>query len=170
VPILFSILEDFIPSTVDIFYAQALNKRLGTEGLNVKQIAGEAGRRNLTVEDLMALVEVEGWQYKGLEPRDGSSYVCSAYVAAAYQAAGLFAPGHINGPEFTPRDVYTLDIFDTNFIRPEVCVKADPNEPYCQILGKYRMTHPGYSSIKLYDHMAEHCPSVAPDYFRPDGC
>lgn len=169
-PILFSILEDFIPDTVDIFFSQALNKRLGTEGLNVKQIAGEAGRRNLTVEDLMAEIEVEGWVYKGLQPRDGVSYVCSAYVAAAYQAAGMFAPGVINGPEFTPRDIYTMDIFDKNFVRPEVCVKADPDQPYCQILGKYRMTHPGYSSVKLYDHMAERCPSIAPDYVRLDGC
>lgn len=169
-PILFSILEDFIPDTVDIFFAQALNKRLGTDGLNVKQIAGEAARRNLTVEDLMAEIEVEGWVYKGLQPRDGVSYVCSAYVAAAYQAAGMFVPGVINGPEFTPRDIYTMDIFDKNFVRPEVCVKADPDQPYCQILGKYRMTHPGYSSVKLYDHMAERCPSIAPDYVRPDGC
>jgi len=146
-----------------------LNKRLGTEGLNLKQIAGEAGRRNLTVEDLMAMVEEEGWVYSGIEPRDGVSYVCSAYVAAAYQAAGLF-PGKINGPEFTPRDVYTLDIFDKNYTRPAVCQNADPDQPYCQILGKYRMIHPGYSTIKPYGSMAEHCPSVAPDYIRPDGC
>ena len=49
-PILFSVLEDFIPSTVDIFYAQALNKRLGTTGLNVKQLAGYAAKQNQTLE------------------------------------------------------------------------------------------------------------------------
>jgi len=79
-------------------------------------------------------------------------------------------PGKINGPEFTPRDIYTLDIFDKNYQKPEACVKADPDQPYCQILGKYRMTHPGFSSVKPYSNMAEHCPSVAPQYPRPDGC
>lgn len=118
----------------------------------------------------MAIVEVEGWEYKGLTPRDGKSYVCSAYVAAVYQAAGIFDSGKINGPEFTPRDIYTLDIFDKNFSRPAVCQQADPNQPYCQILGKYRMTHPGYSTVKPYAHMNENCPSVAPNYVRPDGC
>lgn len=169
-PILFSILEDFIPNVTDIFITQALNKRLGTEGLTIKQVAGEAGRRNLTVEDLMAMVEVEGWEYKGIEPRDGRSYVCSAYVAAAYQAAGLFAPGVINGPEFTPRDVYSMDIFDKNFTRPAVCVQNDPNQAHCQLMGKYRMTFPDYSSVSLYTHMAEHCPTQAPNYARLDGC
>jgi len=36
------------------------------------------------MEDLLAIVEEEGWIYHGIEPRDGISYVCSAYVAAAY--------------------------------------------------------------------------------------
>lgn len=169
-PILFSVLEDFIPDTVNIFYAQALNKRLGTEGLNVKELAGYAAKQNLTLEQVMAQVEVEGWVYSGIQPRDGVSYVCSAYVAAAYQAAGIFGSGKINGPEFTPRDIYTLDIFDKNYTKPEACAKADPDQPYCQILGKYRMVHPGYSSVKPYAHMAEHCPSIAPTYDRPDGC
>jgi hypothetical protein len=126
-PILFSVLEDFIPDTVNIFYAQALNKRLGTEGLNVKELAGYAAKQNLTLEQVMAQVEVEGWVYSGIQPRDGVSYVCSAYVAAAYQAAGIFGSGKINGPEFTPRDIYTLDIFDKNYTKPEACAKADPD-------------------------------------------
>jgi hypothetical protein len=94
-PILFSVLEDFIPSTVDIFYAQALNKRLGTSGLNVKQLAGYAAKQNQTLEQVMAQVEVEGWVYSGIQPRDGVSYVCSAYVAAAYQAARPETSPHV---------------------------------------------------------------------------
>jgi hypothetical protein len=169
VTILLSMIEDFSPNTTDIFITQALNKRLGTEGLNIKQVAAEAARRNKTMEDLLAIVEEEGWVYHGIEPRDGISYVCSAYVAAAYQAAGIF-DGHINGPEFTPRDVYTLGIFEKNYAKPAPCQAADADQPYCQILGKYKMIHPGYSSIKPYANMAEKCPSLAPDYIRPDGC
>ena len=116
----------------------------------------------------MAMVEVDGWQYTGLLPRDGTSYVCSSYVAAAYQAAGLLHD--INGQEFTPRDVYSLDIYDKNFTRPAVCQSADPDQPYCQILGKYRISFPDYSTVTPYSHMAEHCPSVNPEYVRLPGC
>ncbi|CDW81161.1 UNKNOWN [Stylonychia lemnae] len=168
VPVVFSVLEKFTPSTVDIFFNQALNHRLNTTGLNIEGIAAEAAQRNLTVEQLMAQVEVEGWNYTGLQ-NDGRAYVCSAYVAALYQAAGLF-PGKINGPEFTPRDVYTLNVYDLNYNRPDACVKADPTLPYCQLLGKYRMTLPGYSTISPYAHMSEKCPTIAPDFVRPDKC
>jgi hypothetical protein len=77
----------------------------------------------------MAIVEVEGWLYEGMKPKDGRSFVCSSFVASLYQAAGLLK--NINGPEFTPRDVYTLNIFDANHTRPEACIAADPNIPYC---------------------------------------
>ena len=36
IPIVFSILEDFLPNVTDIFIGQALNKRLGTKGLTMK--------------------------------------------------------------------------------------------------------------------------------------
>lgn len=169
IPIVFSILEDFTPSTVDIFLNQALNKRLNTTGLNLKQIASEAASRNLTVEQLMSMVEVEGWEYTGLE-NDGRAYVCSAYVAAVYRAAGLFGNYTIYGPEFTPKDVYTMNFFDKNFTRPAACVQADPDQEFCQILGKYRMTFPGYSTIEPYEHMNEHCPTIAPEFVRPANC
>lgn len=170
VPVVFSVLEHMSPSTVDIFFNQALNHRLNTTGLNIEGIAAEGAKRNLTIDQLMAMVEVEGWEYTGLQ-NDGRAYVCSAYVAGAYQAAGLFGKGNrVNGPEFTPKDVYTLKVFDLNFKRPDACVQADPNLPYCQITGKYRMILPGYSTIEPYNHMAEDCPTIAPDYFRPANC
>jgi hypothetical protein len=166
-PIVFSILEDIIPDTIDVFYSQALNKRLGTKGLTVKQIAAEAAKRDKSIEDLMAEVEVEGWEYEGLE-NDGRAYVCSAFVAAVWQAGGLLH--NINGPEFGPKDVYQLNFFDLNFQKPEACAQADPDQPFCQFLGKYRMTYPCYSTLEPYEHMNDHCPSIAPEYVRPDGC
>lgn len=131
IPVVFSVLEEFKPDVVDVFFNQALNKRLNTTGLNIKGVTAEAAKRNLTVEEVMSQVEVEGWEYTGLE-NDGRAYVCSAYVAAVYQAAGLFGEDvQINGPEFTPRDVYTLNFFDLNFKRPDACAQADPNQPFC---------------------------------------
>ncbi len=32
------------------------------------------------------------------------------------------------------------------------------------------MELPGYSTIEPYAHMAERCPTMAPDFYRPDGC
>lgn len=169
-PLVFGIAETMMAPTIDIFLNQALNKRLNTTGLNLTELAVEASTRGMTIDDVMAMVEVEGWEYTGLQPRDGRAYVCSAYVAALYQAAGLFAPFHINGPEFTPKDVYSLNFFDKNFKKPAACAQADPDQPYCQILGKYRMKFPNWSTVEIYEHMAEHCPTAAPDYIRLDGC
>jgi len=169
-PIIFALLEKVAPATADIFYSQAINKRLGVESLKIEELAALAGERGLTLDDVMALPEEEGWEYHGIEPRDGRAYVCSAYVAAVYQAAGMFYPDIINGPEFTPKDVYTLDIFDLDYKRPAICEEVDPGQPFCQINGKYRMKFPGYTTIKPYNKMAEHCPTIAPTYERPDGC
>ena len=79
----------------------------------------------------MAMVEMDGWEYTGEKPRDGLSYVCSAYAAAFYKAAGLFDNMSIQATEFSPRDVYTLNFFDTTYQRPEACAAADPTLPYC---------------------------------------
>ena len=49
-------------------------------------------------------------------------------------------------------------------------IGADPDGGFCQLLGKYRMEFPGWSSIKAYAHQNDHCPSVAPDFVRPEGC
>ena len=87
-----------------------------------------------------------------------------------YKAAGILVEP-VNATEFTPRDNYMLDIFDTSFKRPQVCIDADPNLPYCQLIGDYRVNIGGdYSKITPYAHMNESCPSINPDYIRPDGC
>jgi len=170
VPILFSIIEDIKPHVTYIFLDQALNHRLGTTGLNISDLAATAAIRNMSLEDVMAIVEEEHWLYEGLYPGQYESYVCSAYVAGAYKAAGLLDNFQIVPQEQTPKDVYTMNVFDLNYERPAACVEADPDQAWCQLIGKYRMSYPGYSSLNLYDHYADHCPSIAPDYNRPDGC
>jgi hypothetical protein len=114
IPVLFSALEHIIPSTVDIFFAQALNKRLGTTGLKVPQLAAAAAEKNMSLEDVMAQVEQDGWTYSGLEPRDGESYVCSAFVARVWKAGGMFDNFTVNATEWSPKDVYIVKFFDEN--------------------------------------------------------
>lgn len=124
----------------------------------------------MSIENVMAMVEMDGWEYTSEKPRDGLSYVCSAYVAAFYKAAGLFGDFDIQATEQTPRDIYTYDFFDTTYALPEQCVAADPTLPYCQLLGKYSMTLPGYSSVVPYSNMNESCTVNWPDYTRDEGC
>ena len=87
--------------------------------------------RNMSFPELMAMVEKEGWVYN-----DGVSYVCSSFVVAIYERAGLFKGLHVEATEFTPKDVYTLRFFDSNYTKPKACQDADPELPYCQLMGK----------------------------------
>lgn len=89
-----------------------------------------AAKQNMDIQDVIAIPEKDGWVYHGL-PNDGRAYVCSAYSASVYKAAGMFNDFEMNATEFTPRDVYLMDFFDTEYERPPQCVKADPNLPYC---------------------------------------
>lgn len=169
-PIVLSMLNRIIPEKIQVLFLSAMNKRLGTEGLTFEQVAALAAERDMEVQDLMAQPEQDGWMYTGEEPRDGLSFVCSSYVSSFYKVAGLYDGHFINATEQTPRDLYMLDVFEKNFKRPQACVDADPNLSYCQMMGNYRIDLDGYSTIKPYDYMNEACPSVAPLYYRPEGC
>ena len=63
---------------------QALNKRLGTSGLNMSQIVLETLKKNTTVAELMTIPEQDSWIYS-----DGISLVCSCFVMAIYKHGGL---------------------------------------------------------------------------------
>ena len=95
----------------------------------------------MSVEEVMAIVEQDGWIYDGEEPRDGRSYVCSSFVAAVWKASGLL-DYDFNATELGPGDIYKLKIFESNPTLPEQCVAADPELPYCQLLGNYKFELP----------------------------
>lgn len=171
IPILFSVLEKVMPSQVDIFFSQAMNKRLGTTGLKIPEQAAYAASKNMTMEDVMAMPELDGWIYTGEKPRDGRSWVCSAYVAALWKAAGLFDPYHINSTEFSPKDVYIMKFFDDKRVMPNDCIAADPgNVGFCQLRGKYRMTFPEFNMYAPYEKMFDKCGAPWPEYKRKAGC
>jgi len=44
VPIVFSLFEQVAPSSADVFFDQAMNKRLNTVGLDISGIAAEAAK------------------------------------------------------------------------------------------------------------------------------
>lgn len=152
---------------------EAFNKRLGTKGLDLPSILLASEQKGIPFDELLAMPEDDEWIYS-----DGKSTSCVAFVLAMYKAAGLFGPFSdvVQVTEFTIRDAYMLKFFEDDTSRlPTWCDtgsnagSSDPL-PYCQLLGEYVMELPGYNTIEPYAHMNENCPSLAPDYLRPDLC
>lgn len=106
-------IERIDKNVTDTFFSEALNKHLKTEGLNITELAVEAGKRNMTISDAMAIVEEDGWKYNSMF-HDGEAMVCSSFVTAMWKAGGLFDVP-INAVEWGPKDVYQVDIFNKNY-------------------------------------------------------
>jgi len=117
VPIVLSMVENIIPGAIYNLFIEGLNKRLNSDCADLPCIANTAALSMMSIQDVMAIPEQDGWIYTGL-PNDGMAFVCSAYSASVYKAAGLFDNYTINATEFTPRDVYLMDFFDKEFVRP----------------------------------------------------
>ena len=165
VELVFSIVSYVAPEVSDKFLTEAVNIRLGTKGLTLQQAIAEGARQGKTFEEILAEPETEGRVYS-----DGYNYVCSAFVIAFWKHGGLFGDLEIEPNEFSPSNIYTLDIFDKEFKRPQECIDDNPDLPYCQLMGKFVIELDNYSTIKPYSHMNERCPSLGPDFIREEGC
>lgn len=154
------------------YLAQTLNHRLNTNGLTINQVYMEAGKKGLSFADMVIMPELDEWIFEDANGASGPSMVCDVFVMRMWKAAGIFGDlaNQIQAAEFTNWDAYSLNIFDGNYKRPQVCVTADPTSQFCQILGQYRMALPDYNSVAPYANMREKCPSLAPDYKKPVGC
>jgi hypothetical protein len=116
--------------------SKPLNKRLGTKDLKIGEIAIEAGKRNISLMQLITMPEKDGWVYDGIKPRDGLSFVCSSYIVAHFKAAGLFGNLEIEATEFTPRDLYELNFFDNKWVSQDLnCLTDNPDLSWCQFMG-----------------------------------
>ncbi|CAO1944784.1 unnamed protein product [Urochloa humidicola] len=157
------------PEYASNLWKEALNKRLGTKGLDLPEIIVESEKRGITFDKLLTVPEKDNWVYE-----DGQSASCVTFVLMMYKEAGLFGPitNSVEVTEFTIKDAYTLNFFENNSTRlPKWCNKDDTVKlPFCQIKGRYRMELPGYNTMKPYAHMNERCPSLPPDYKRTKGC
>lgn len=162
--ILFSILEKLNPEQIRVMVAEGINMRLNTTNLTIPKLVAEAARRNMTIEEVIAMPEKEEYTYS-----NGKNYICSSIVVKYLKEAGIFDGLNIESPEFTPYDVYMLKIYDTENL-PKICQEKNPELPFCLLAGKYLIDPKGYNSIIPYSHMNERCPSAAPHYERPDNC
>jgi len=100
-PIVIDMLDHLMHDTINSFFLEAMNMRLETSGLSYREIVTETVHRNMTIQDVMAMPEMDDWIYS-----DGPSFVCSCFVIGIYKAAGLFGNMEIQANEFTPKDVY----------------------------------------------------------------
>ncbi|KAJ1389584.1 hypothetical protein SESBI_38201 [Sesbania bispinosa] len=179
---------------------EALNKRLGTNELDLPEVLVEVEKRGSSFDELLTIPEQDDWVYS-----DGKSTSCIAFILAMYKEAGLFDPiaSSVQVTEFTLKyhtyvcrdlfmkgvalfvvfwllicimqsikDAYILNFFENNSSRlPKWCNDGDTVKlPYCQIKGKYRMELPGYNTLQPYPHMNERCPSLPTKYNRPKNC
>ncbi|KAF8023609.1 hypothetical protein BT93_F0958 [Corymbia citriodora subsp. variegata] len=120
------------PAYVANMWNEALNKRLGTEGLDLPDLLVETKMRGSSFAELLTIPEQDDWVYS-----DGKSTSCVAFVLEIYKAAGLFDPisSSIQVTEFTIKDAYSLRFFENNSSRlPKWCNDGDDVElPFCQI-------------------------------------
>lgn len=107
-PIVFSVLEKLDRKASDLIFTEGLNMRLGTQGLTIPEIAAKAADLNMTIQEVMAIPEKDGWKYS-----PGAVYVCSSFATAVWKAAGLFDV-NFQATEVTPHDIYMLDVLETD--------------------------------------------------------
>jgi hypothetical protein len=112
------------------------------------------------------------------EPFDSDVSICNVFTCKVLREGGVFDSNYeINCGEFGVSDNYRLKIYEENFERPEICVKWDPENPLCQVLGKYRLrldsqpgVEPRYNYVEPQPGFANSCPALAPDYLAPIDC
>jgi len=118
----------------------------------------------MRVEEVARLPEKESYIYL-----NGPQFVCSTLVTKLWKVGGLFDGIEIESNEFTSKDNYQLDFFESDPSKLPCKIEA-PEINHCIVSGSYYLTLPGYNSISPYSHMNERCPSVSPLYPRPEGC
>lgn len=166
---------------------QGINKRLNTACLDMHCVNEACDNLGKTVGEVTAIPELDRWNYPSSDGRVGPAMVCSVFAMRAYKAGFGSKIPDIEGNEQTPKDNYMMNIFDGNHFNKINCplglMSAAPapwapsstGGSYCQIVGDFELSLPGYNSIPLYTQMNDYCPSQwrpgwrGPSYFRcPD--
>ncbi|KAK3423690.1 hypothetical protein EUGRSUZ_F00555 [Eucalyptus grandis] len=75
------------PACAPNMWNEALNKQLGTKGLDLPDLIVEREMRGPSFAELLTIPEQDDWVYN-----DGKSTSCVAFVLEIYKAAGLFDP------------------------------------------------------------------------------
>jgi len=137
--------------------------------LSIVELVNIATKKGLSMAEVMAMPELNEYRYS-----QGEAWICSALVTMILQQGGIFGDLELNPHEFTPKDVFMLNIYEENPDLPEQCKINNPGMPFCQILGNFVIEkdwkNREYNSISPYSRMNERCSSQSPSFFRNDGC
>lgn len=158
-------LEPILLKQLTAVFYEGWNARLGTKGLDMAGIWEELYARNVSLGELSAIPEKDGFEYS-----NGINYVCSTFVAHLFKEGGLFQGFEINATEFTPRDIADLNFFEIGKDGvPENCGHASPRG-YCQIMGKMDFDLGKIGYVEPYSHMDEKCATFPAGIERVNGC
>jgi len=181
--VIISVLEELSKDTAELIFLPGLRRRVdlpdNSSWAEVMQAAYE--KFDGQVAKLPTLPEQDSWSYETTKygkKAQGPARMCDALVCSLWKAGGLFGDiaDDIQCTEFTNWDAWGLKFFDTDAKskRPEACKIADPDNDLCQLSGKYslRLKTPAfrYNERDPHPHMAENCPTKAPDYVRSETC
>lgn len=174
-PELFSTLATFteriIPPELNVsvytLLIEGYNHRLNSTCQDLHCIFEIIDPMNIDLIGLTSWPEQDSWMYD-----NHPSLTCASFVTALLKQAGVFSNinGDINGSEQSPKDLYQMAIWDSDWKLPEGCKKADPALPYCQFLGDHSLILPGWNSIPPYSLMNEQCRSMSPLFYRQPNC
>jgi len=169
-----------------LIWARPLSARLGNVGADstpftIPEVWTTMMAKGIDFTALITMPEQDDWVYpdqrldsSGKATLPGKSMVCDVFVCSVYKAAGLFGPfaDEIQCTEMTNYDVYELAFFEDNASKlPSSCQQADPSLPYCQIMGDYRITLPGFNSRDPYPGFANSCSrGNPPNWAKPAKC
>jgi len=177
IPTALTIFGQLSSNWLNILFLQGLNMRFQKVfGLNITCtdmtcVCKTADALNLTVQQLLTIPERDDWLYP---PMGSRAMVCSVFIMSMFKEADMFNDLNITASEFTPKDLYMLDIWDKNWTRPPECLQNGDNYPYCQMMGPWYWPLPDYAqfaSVTPYDHMNERCEAKPPNYVRhPNKC
>lgn len=178
---IFSIAQKYSKDAARVFKPAIMQRGQVDFDLNIVEAYFNAYKtKGIEPKELHLIPEEDFWMYPTL--RNGENFVsdvsiCNVFTCKVLKEAGVFSDLDINCGEFSVNDNYRLKIYEENFERPEICKKWDPENPLCQVLGKYQLrldSQPGvlprFNYVQAYSGFGNACPAQAPDYLAPSDC
>jgi len=157
-------------SSVNDLMTTGLNKRLGmdTDNTNLSDTIAEIAKRKLDLSEVMAIPDKREWNID--EKTNTTKFICVGMVLEILIFGGMFEGININPSEFTPHDLFMINIYDEDDSKlPWQCKVNNPGWKYCQIGGNKEINGIDiYNTIKPYNGMNERCPGN--DNLRINGC
>ncbi|KAF4690248.1 hypothetical protein FOZ60_000406, partial [Perkinsus olseni] len=154
VEIAMGLVERARPDMANLLFLEAFNHRMGSSGLGLSDILKMADAKLEGGSAMLPTIpEEDDWTYHthhNGEPIVGPSRVCSALVCEMLRAGGALGDHELSCSEFTPFDVYSMDIFTTPTYQLKGDYAIDLTKPEALRLGQKPVT----------DDMAETCQTI----------